>query len=407
MTDEDGATRRRRALIALVPGLIAYSMGQTVLFALAGPVFRDIGLAESDLGIIISAAALVFVVSSALWGRLSDRWGRRNTITLGLAAYGILSLAFVAVLEFGLSGAMPVATVFTGLLVIRLLYAALGAGIQPASVALMADLSSAEDRSAAVALVGAAFGIGMVLGPASAAFLVDFGVLVPLYVIAVFGLLATALALLGLPKKVPKADSADAGGTVSWPVLVPLIASTLLLYVSLSTLQQTLAFNLQDLLRTDSANTARLTGFVFMAIAVATIFMQAVVIQRFKPAPPTLLLWGLVLALLGFGTYIFAVSFVALLLSGLLMGCGFGLLTPGLTAAASLSTGAGEQGRVAGLMQGTMAGGFVIGPLAGTALFEIDRLYAPLLAMAAMVLAAGLLGRWLWIYRLRAADAAG
>jgi MFS family permease len=82
----------KRLITILAPGLIAFSMGQTVLFAIAGPVFREIGLGELQLGIIISAAAIVFVVSSGVWGQISDRWGRRPVMVFGLTTYGFISL---------------------------------------------------------------------------------------------------------------------------------------------------------------------------------------------------------------------------------------------------------------------------------------------------------------------------
>ena len=58
MTDEAVNSSRKRLTLALMPGLIAFSMGQTVLFAVAGPAFREVGLSESQLGVIISAAAV-------------------------------------------------------------------------------------------------------------------------------------------------------------------------------------------------------------------------------------------------------------------------------------------------------------------------------------------------------------
>ncbi len=388
----------RKTLVAvLVPGLIAYSMGQTVLFAIAGPVFRDIGMSESQLGIIISAAAVIFVFSSGIWGRVSDRWGRKQTIVFGLTTYGVISLLFAWVMQLGLTQQLAVGAVFLTLLVLRLLYAALGAGIQPASVALMADVSSEAERSSAVAVVGAAFGIGMVLGPASAALLVGFGVLTPLYAIAGLGLLGALLAAIYLPKQTRRAvnDAAAAKPPLPIATLLLLLLGTLMIYTAMSAVQQTLAFNLQDLLQTDVAESARLTGFCFMTIAIATLAMQGGVIQVFKPSPITLLQIGLPLVVAGFVIYSTASGFAGLLFAAAVMGIGFGLATPGLMSAASLLAGSEEQGRVAGIMQATMSAGFVIGPVSATTIYEFDRSYAAILATAAACTAAALIGIWL------------
>ncbi len=389
-----------RPTVVLVPGLIAFSMGQTVLFAIAGPVFRDMGLSEYQLGIIVSSAAVVFVFSSAIWGRIADTWGRRPTIIFGLLSYSVISAAFAGTLQLGLNQTLAAGVVFVLLLCLRLLYAALGGGIQPASVALMADLSSGRDRSSAVAVVGAAFGIGMVLGPASAALLVGFGVLTPLYVIALLGLLSGMLALVGLPRDgSAPADQKHFEAPLRLETLGLLLAGALLTYCTMAVLQQTLAFNVQDLLALDSVEAARLTGFCFMAIAIATLVVQGGVIQVFKPGPRILLLAGPPVILVGLLVYTSAQSFLAVLIAASVIGVGFGFATPGIQAAASLLAGSREQGRVAGVMQATMSAGFVIGPLAGTAIYQLDRVYSAYLAVAAMAIALLFVMLWLALHR--------
>lgn len=378
MAKSIGNSQKKRLTLALMPGLIAFSMGQTVLFAVAGPAFREVGLSESQLGLIISAAAAIFVVSSAVWGRIADRWGRRPTVLFGLWTYALVSLAFAAVLHLGINTLVTASAVFTSLLGLRLAYAAFGAGIQPSSVAMMADVSSREERSAAVAVIGAAFGIGMVLGPAAAAGLVGFGMLTPLYAIAGLGFVTAILATGALPKVSPMHSDEHSSERPQGVVFI--LCATLLLFLALSALQQTMAFHLQDLLLLTGIETARLTGFCFMAIALTTLAMQGGVIQYYKPAPRTLLLTGLPMAVLGFALYGFATAYWQLLLASAVMGIGFGLANPGLSAAASLQAGVAAQGKTAGLMQAMMSSGYVFGPLVSTSLYEIDPGYSVLLA---------------------------
>lgn len=385
----------KQLLKTLMPGLIAFSMGQTVLFALAGPVFRDIGMSETQLGVIVSSAAVVFILSSTAWGRIADRWGRKRTIVFGLVSYGLISIVFALVLQLGLDDRLEVGAVFAVLLSLRLLYAALGAGIQPASVALMADLSSEDERSSAVAVVGAAFGIGMVLGPAAAALLVGFGVLTPLYVIAALGILGAGLAALGLPASTgPRETASTAPGPVAIRALLPLMLSMLLFATTQATIQQTLAFNLQDLTQLDSARTAALTGYCFMAIAVALLIVQGGVIQVFNPSARLLVRTGPPILVAGLVLYLLASGFWGVLTASLVLGIGFGLSTPGIQSAASLLAGTDDQGKVAGLMQATMSAGFVIGPLAGTFVYELNRSYSGFLALGAALAGAVLVAGW-------------
>lgn len=382
------AKRRRSAAVALAPGLIAFSMGQTALFAVAGPVIRDIGLSEIQLGMIVSAAAVMFVLASPIWGFLSDRLGRKPVIVFGLFTYAIISFAFAFVMELGLSSSLSAFAVFFWLLGLRLLYAALGSGIQPSSVALMADLSDGSDRASAVAIVGAAFGFGMILGPAAAALLVGWGVLAPLYAIAGLGFVSALYAMIFLKAEAPQPDEGETRKEkIPLKPLAPIMAASLFFFTAISALQQTMAFYVQDFLQVGAEAAARATGICFVAMAVLTLVSQGGLIQILKPGPGVLLKGGLPVMLVGIILYAFPTSFMQIIMAAALLGLGFGLVNPGLMAAASLRTSSDHQGAVAGLMQAMMASGYVIGPLAGTALYEVSPFVSAVMVAGALGLA--------------------
>ena len=382
------AKRRRSAAVALAPGLIAFSMGQTALFAVAGPVIRDIGLCEIQLGMIVSAAAVMFVLASPIWGFLSDRLGRKPVIVFGLFTYAIISFAFAFVMELGLSSSLSAFAVFFWLLGLRLLYAALGSGIQPSSVALMADLSDGSDRASAVAIVGAAFGFGMILGPAAAALLVGWGVLAPLYAIAGLGFVSALYAMIFLKAEAPQPDEGETRKEkIPLKPLAPIMAASLFFFTAISALQQTMAFYVQDFLQVGAEAAARATGICFVAMAVLTLVSQGGLIQILKPGPGVLLKGGLPVMLVGIILYAFPTSFIQIIMAAALLGLGFGLVNPGLMAAASLRTSSDHQGAVAGLMQAMMASGYVIGPLAGTALYEVSPFVSAVMVAGALGLA--------------------
>lgn len=382
------AKRRRSAAVALAPGLIAFSMGQTALFAVAGPVIRDIGLSEIQLGMIVSAAAVMFVLASPIWGFLSDRLGRKPVIVFGLFTYAIISFAFAFVMELGLSSSLSAFAVFFWLLGLRLMYAALGSGIQPSSVALMADLSDGSDRASAVAIVGAAFGFGMILGPAAAALLVGWGVLAPLYAIAGLGFVSALYAMIFLKAEAPQPDEGETRKEkIPLKPLAPIMAASLFFFTAISALQQTMAFYVQDFLQVGAEAAARATGICFVAMAVLTLVSQGGLIQILKPGPGVLLKGGLPVMLVGIILYAFPTSFIQIIMAAALLGLGFGLVNPGLMAAASLRTSSDHQGAVAGLMQAMMASGYVIGPLAGTALYEVSPFVSAVMVAGALGLA--------------------
>lgn len=283
-------------------GLLVFAMGQTILFALLGPAARDIGLAVWQVGAIISASAVVFVLISPIWGRLADRWGRKTVIVTGLLGYALATLLFAALLEAGLRGSIGAAAAFGALLAARLLYATLSGGIQPAAVAMMADLTNAEDRSAGIAAVGAAFGLGTVIGPAVAAAFVGFGILVPL--ILASGL-ALAIALLAIPlvREPPRRsdDGADeaSGIAIDRAAIAPYLGLAFGTFVAISTIQQTAAFYIQDFTGTEAEDAARLSGFAFMVLAIAMLVVQGGVVQALKPRPAAMLGFGFPIAAAG------------------------------------------------------------------------------------------------------------
>ena len=70
----------RYARMILLLALIAVGFGFTVLFAILGPLGREVGMSELQISSIIAASSLVVFLASPRWGRLSDRWGRKRCL---------------------------------------------------------------------------------------------------------------------------------------------------------------------------------------------------------------------------------------------------------------------------------------------------------------------------------------
>lgn len=390
--------------VLLFVGLMILAMGQTILFSVLGPAAREIGLAEWQVGAVIATSALVVMLVSPLWGRVSDRWGRKRVIITGLLGYGIMTGLFAAVLDAGLAGWIGPVAVFDLLIATRMLYALGTTGIQPSAVALMADLTTAKDRSAGVALVGAAFGIGTVLGPALAATLVGFDILTPLFAAATAASLVALAAVWGLadpPRAVPDAAHLSPPGGLPKSLSLALLL-TFLTYVAVATIQQTAAFYIQDFTSTGPAEAARLSGIAFVMLALTMLLVQGGMVQLYKPSPGLMIAVGLPTAAAGLSLYLAAPGFGWIIAAFAVLGTGFGLVQPGIAALVSIATGADDQGRAAGYVQAAMAGGFVVGPLVGTALYGASPAAPLWFAMSS--LAAGLMAYGLYARRIRSVD---
>ncbi len=351
-------------------GMTVFAMGQTVLFAMAGPVVREIGLTELHLGAVISLAAVAWTIGAPFWGRMSDRLGRIKPLVWGLTVYGLGTAAFALVMQAGMAGAITALTAFAALAAVRAVTAFLTGGLQPTATAYMADITDRENRAGGVAMVGAAFGLGSVLGPMVGGLLARFGVLTPLYLAAGLTVLAAICIRLAVPEPVRAADRPAP------PKLSPFdprvrfaVIFALLLFTSLSIVQQTSAFYFQDKLSLTLEQTPRAVGFAMTAMALAMLLVQAFVIRLFKPEPMTMLRFGAVLLLAGLVGALASPGLPGLIAGYGVAGLGAGLLTPGVQALASLSVSPEEQGAAAGAVAGGMGAGYIIGPLLGAGLY--------------------------------------
>lgn len=126
------------------------------------PIYsRDFGASELLGGVIMASFSAMQFVFAPMWGRLSDRIGRRPVILIGLAG-STVSYAIFAVAS-GLEGEAKQYALWV-ILASRLLAGVMGANISVAQ-AYMADVTPPENRSKSMGLIGMAFGLGFILGP--------------------------------------------------------------------------------------------------------------------------------------------------------------------------------------------------------------------------------------------------
>ncbi len=155
-----------------------------MLFAVLPPLARQIGITETRVAFIFSLSALVWVLCSVPWGRVSDSRGRRPVIMIGLGGNAISMLGFAIAADLGRSGVLSVSACYAALIVMRVIFGALGAGIVPSVQAYAIDRARPDERLASLGAIGAAFGIGMIVGPVFAGALAWFGLTLPLYAAA-------------------------------------------------------------------------------------------------------------------------------------------------------------------------------------------------------------------------------
>ena len=367
---------RRIQLAVLIIGLVTTAMANTVLFTVFGPVARDIGLSEMHVGAIVSTTAVIFSLSGAIWGRVSDAWGRKPVFVMGIAAYSLGGGLFAYLLQLGVDGVLTGLTAFWTLLLVRAgLYAAFAGGPQPAAAAYIADTTTGSDRTAGMALIGSSFAMGSILGPAFGGMFAGFGVVTPLFVIALLGLIMAIIASFVLvePKdhatrNKPNRKTLSPLDARIWPFLVV----SFITFVTISSTQQTAAFYVQDLTGSDTQGTMQRVSIAMVTMAICILISQVVVVQRLRPPPRTMFLAGFPLATVGFIILVFSSELWHVVVAYAAMGLGYGLCNPAVQAAVSLAVDEDIQGAAAGLVSASFSAGFIVGPLVGTSLYTIN-----------------------------------
>ncbi|HXC71333.1 MAG TPA: MFS transporter [Pyrinomonadaceae bacterium] len=314
------------------------------------------------VGLLFASYSIMQLIFSPILGGLSDKHGRRPVLLLSIIGTGIGFL----VLGF----AKTIFMLFLG----RILDGITGGNISTAQ-AYIADITTKENRTKGMGLIGAAFGIGFIFGPAIGGILSGWGVHVPFFFAAALCFANAVLLYFTLPETVTADHPAKnrAGGGRSFRHVLnslkqPRLAFVLIIYflfvVAFSIM--TTSFSLYTMFR--FGYDAQHTGYLFAYVGLIAVVIQGGLIgrlvKRFGELP--LVIFGA----LCFAISLFAVPFVgpaagglaALLVGGGVFSMGNSLATPALTSLASKTAGAEQQGVVLGVTQSVASLARAVGP---------------------------------------------
>ncbi|MBF0455127.1 MAG: MFS transporter [Magnetococcales bacterium] len=317
-----------------------------------------------EIGWLMAIYSIMQFLFAPLWGRFSDRIGRRPILVFGL--FGS-SLSY---LVYGLAGTLTL--LFVG----RALAGIMGANISVAQAA-MADLTSREDRARAMGLIGAAFGLGFVLGPAMGGFLSGYGLeTAPLVAAAITGLNGMAALFFLAETRVAEQENGGPaekiayhpfslsrwraakqyGGALSLCLLMGLFITLF------SAFEVVLPLWGQDLYGWDMQD----VGWVFFYVGVVAVIVQGGIVRRLAPRLGEKRTTAAGLLLVGSGLALLAgLSPGGVWLSLGLISAGAGLVHPGLSSLVSLNSDSSKQGMMLGMFQSMSALGRGVGPVLG------------------------------------------
>jgi DHA1 family tetracycline resistance protein-like MFS transporter len=345
-------------------------------------------------GAVFSVMQFLFI---PIWGRLSDRIGRRPVLLWSIAASAV-GMAFL-----GLAPSL-----------LLLIGARVWSGIATANIAVaqayVADVTPPEGRARGMGIIGIAFGLGFILGPFIGGELSRVPIggregTLPAFVAAGLSVINLLLALRTLPESLPPAargqrarravpiDFAALRATIRVPGIGAAVAINFLLILWFAGMEQTFRLFTADGFGMSDAATGRVFGIVGLVMAAT----QGGIIPRLAPrvGEARLIQAGVAIqavafALLGLSTRFGAASLVALYASAGLIALGNGATQPSLPAYASRRALPGTQGGTLGTLQSAAALARALGPLLGGALYATIAPSAPYLIGAGGLLVAAI-----------------
>ena len=352
--------------------IMALSMlGFMAFNALIGPISRDLGWAEWQVGAIVTVAGLMWMVGAKPWGRRIDSHGPQHVLMLAMTGFTLVFVVLVVVLYGSLARWWSPAYTFALILPVRCVLSLFYGALPIASSAYVGQATTPAERGPAMAALGMGAALGMILGPASAALLSGFHLALPI----AFGLL-TAIVAWVLARKAlkPLPMAIHAEDRVPLRVFDKRVrlatTSALISLFCVMSAQINTGFLVQDTFKIDTRHAATLAGAMLSAVGVALVVSGALV-RRFNWAPFSMLKAGSLIAGLAFASTPFLPNPWLMALGFFSSGFGMGLVFPAFQTLASLSVKPHEQGGAAAAITAAQAMGMVVAPIVSTSLYHI------------------------------------
>jgi MFS family permease len=366
-------------------------VGFGIIIPLSPYLAKEFGASGFQVGLLMSVYSAAQFLFSPFWGRMSDRLGRRPILLISLLGSTLSYLGFAFATDLWV---LFVARTFAGIF---------GANISAAS-AYIADVTEAKDRSKSMGIIGAAFGLGFILGPAIGGLLSEVGVMLgdtPPFGIGFSALGASLIcffnfvfAYFKLPESLPKEKRATVRTQVSRlrlmtnyigrPTVGVVMVMGMLFVIAMGQMESTLALFAKE----GWGWSLKETSFAFAYVGLMIAITQGYLIRKLIPkyGERKILLIGTLAAAVGMAGIAFADTLIPLGITMTLLALGNGFFQPTTLGTLSLMSGADEQGQTMGVYQSFSALGRIIGPMIGGYLFDNLGQQSPYIVAGFMML---------------------
>lgn len=346
--------------------LLVVMLGYGLVLPIMPFYIERFGAGGTELGWMMSMYALMQLVCAPVWGTLSDRYGRKIILSIGIAGYAISLFLFGLATDFWM---LFLARTFSGIL---------SSATMPTAMAYIGDHAPEHERSGEMGQIGAATGVGIVIGPLLGGYLSTETLALPFFVGSGLAWLALGLVVVALPETRRPAPIRS-NATESFDLRVateairgPLGTTLLLILVmsfGLTSFQGITGLYVIDRFDFDT----RQVGSIWMVMGVVLIIVQGGLTGPLTGwlGERALIRWGLLGGAFGFVAILLAGDYYSTLLASLAFSGALALVGPALNAHVSQLAGE-RQGAIMGLNSAATSLGRVIGPLWAGYLYDLN-----------------------------------
>ncbi len=320
------------------------------------------GASEDTFGWLMATYSIMQFIFAPIWGKLSDKVGRKPILLIGLSGY------IASFILFAFASKLWV------LFVARVLAGILSSATLPTAMAIVADQTTEEQRGKAMGMLGAGIGLGFIFGPAIGGVLSNIqwlnlpSLATPFLFTAILATIPFTLAFFKLEESLSveeKLRNEESGRSrkISFQInadnLALVYLSAFIVSFTLAGLEGTFAFFAKD----RAGITTQELGYIFMIMGVANAFVQGGLIGKLinKYGEESTIKFGLLVSSLGFFLLIFANQFWSLAFFLAIFGMGNGMMRPSISSLISKRTTKG-QGTAIGIMDSMDSLGRIAGP---------------------------------------------
>lgn len=384
------------SILSVCFAVFSSAASMSCVFAILPSVGRSLGLNEIQLSLVVTPAAIIFVLFGPVWGKIGQYWSSKSILVVALIVVATFTLLFAWTIVWRQNGYISLTECFLFLTASRIFLSPFSAAVFPVAQSWIARTTDNCIRPQALAGLGAAFGLGMVAAPGLVAVATGFGLLAPFYIV-IFFLLAssyfskkTLINEFSIPitKKSTEINENNDKKHTTYLLLWKPLTMLVLLYMVYGILMQVTGFKIQDQFNLTPIETAQRTGVTLMITAISLVLTQLFFIK--KPFftlknNKIIILTTSSLGLMGLTSMIFNTPFYIQIISMASFGLSLGVFLPYLLSNLTyIAQEAGDQTRVAGFSGSAQGLGMILGPILGASAYHLSP-YIPY-SIAALIL---------------------